>query len=96
MKKFTKDEIRNIMYNDGIYDKETEEELLYEKIYEEIINSDMEKGSIDIEFVVKEIKTGLFYKAILGKSDWWKQDEVNADTEWEEVKEKIITKKIYE
>lgn len=91
--KFTRDEVSSIMYEDGISDEEGNE--IYITVEEDIVSSDTEKGSIEIEYVIKEVATGKFYKATLGKSPWYKQGEHNAKQTWTEVKAKKTTKITY-
>lgn len=92
--KFTSDEILAIMYEGGIYDEEGENEV-YTTVQEDIISKDTEKGSVEIEYVIQEVATGKFFKAILGESPWYKQQEHNAAQPWNEVKAKKTTKTVY-
>jgi hypothetical protein len=92
--KFNEEQIDNIMYDGGIYDENTKE-LLYQTVDEEIIDTDTEKSSTTIAFVVKEISTGKFFSAELDQSPWCMQKEYNAKTEWEEVKPEKVMKTIY-
>ncbi len=81
--KFTIEDINSIIYGEGVYTEEGEE--LYEVISNEIIDSDQEKSSITKKCVIKEVKTGKFYKAELGVSPWYGQDDYNMKEPWYEV-----------
>ncbi len=82
---FTEEQIRSIMYEEGIYDTKNEIKL-YTIVSEKIIDSDQSKNSTQHEYVIKEISSGKYFKAVLGDSPWIKQDMVNAKQIWHEVK----------
>lgn len=90
---FTVEQVQSIMYEDGVFDKD--DNMLFRTVDEDIVGTDQEKGSSKIEYVIEELATGKFYKATLGKSPWYKQDEHNAEQPWVEVKAKKTTKTVY-
>jgi len=93
MIKFTEDQIEELICY-GYVNTDDDEETLYEVVHEETVSFDKEKSSADIEYVVKELSTGKFYKATLLNSQWYGQNEYNARQEWKEVfphKETITT-----
>jgi hypothetical protein len=92
--KFTSGQISEIMYEGGITDKKGENDL-FTTISKTVVDRDQEKNSVELDVVIKEIATGKYYKATLGKSPWWKQDQHNAEQPWVEVKPKKVTKTIF-
>ncbi len=93
-RKFTVQEVSSILYEDGLDDED--EKPIFETVYKEIVYTDLEKGSITYEVVIKEIATGKFYSTELGKSQWYDQEKHNAKQDWHEVKEKKKTITYYE
>lgn len=93
--KFTEEEVSQIMYEDGVYDEDTED-ILFVVVSEKIIDSDTEKSSITKRYIIEDKSNGKFYAGELGKSPWYMQGEYNAKEEWVEVKPKQITKTVYE
>tara|TARA_R110000796_G_scaffold159388_3_gene276189 strand:- start:13326 stop:13658 length:333 start_codon:yes stop_codon:yes gene_type:complete len=83
---FTEEEISHIQCYGGFGDTEdSETETGYSVVAEEVVDTDMEKNSIDIEYVLEEHSTGKFFRGVLGKSPWNRQDEYNAKVVWKEV-----------
>lgn len=91
--KFTEEQLSCIRY--GSCDCENQD-CGFELISDEIIDKDTEKGSVDIELVVLDSKTGKYYKGVIRDSPWYKQEEWNAEQEFDEVKPKIVKKTTYE
>ena len=81
--KLTEEQASQVLYDD-IWDEENDV-ILYEKVSEKIIDFDREKNSADKYIIIKDVKTGKKYGAILGDSPWTDQNEENAKEEWEEL-----------
>ena len=81
--KLTEEQASQVLYDD-IWDEENDV-ILYEKVSEKIIDFDREKNSADKYIIIKDVKTGKKYGAILGDSPWIDQNEENAKEEWEEL-----------
>ena len=90
--KLTEEQVNQILYEDCVYDGGNE---LYEVVHWKITDNDSEKNSVRKEFVICENATGKFFKASLGESPWNGQSAANAKEEWEEVKQKKVTKITY-
>ena len=88
-RKFTREEISSIQYDGGVYDDDGE--FVFEVVHEKVVDTDMEKSSVDVEFVIKELSTGKYYKAVLLDSQWIGQDAHNIALPWVEVVQKPIT-----
>jgi len=93
-RKFTPGEICDILYEGGIYTEEGEQE--FETVDEELTYSDLGKAYLRKDYVIKDLKTGLFYKANLMIADdlSYVEDE-NCRTQWKEVQEFTQVIKIY-
>ena len=81
MPKFTEEELHQLIYED-------DETTGYAVVSQRTTSTDREKNSSDVEYVIEEITTGKFFKAILIDSVWVGQDEYNASQTWKEVKRK--------
>ncbi len=93
-RKFTEEEINSIIYEDGLDDED--QNPIFETVHQEMIYADTEKSSTTWEIVIKDLNTGVFYKAELGKSPWIGQDKANTEKKWTEVKPKKRTITVYE
>ena len=93
--KFNEEEISNIKYEEGVYDNITENQL-FEVISEKIVDTDLEKSSSDVKFVIRELLTDKFYTATILDSMWNGEAEYNSKIEWIEVKPKTKTIVTYE
>lgn len=82
-RKFTEQELNDIMYEEGVYTDDNE--TVFEVVSEKIISFDKEKNTVYREFIIKEIATGKFYKAELIDSPWIGMDDYNLNVEWVEV-----------
>lgn len=51
----------------------------------EQVSFDSEKSSVEIEYVIFDHDAKKYYKATLGRSQWYLQDEYNAKEIWREV-----------
>lgn len=92
--KFTEEEIYQLTNEGGILDEKGNEK--YNLVHQKIIAVDREKNSTDVEYIIEEVSTGKFYRAVLLDSVWIGQDEYNASQTWEEVKRKKRTSYDYE
>lgn len=88
-RKFTEEEISEIMYMGGICDEDSDE-YIFELVDTQFSSYDSEHGSCTKSYVIKECSTGKLYKADLTLSDWCKQDEHNANEPWIEVTRKEV------
>jgi hypothetical protein len=87
--RFTLEQTKEILYEDGIYTENGDP--VFTVVSEEIVGTDQDKNHIDKEVVVKEHSTGKFYKAVIGESPWYKQMEHNSTKEWIEVRPYTVT-----
>jgi hypothetical protein len=92
-RKFTSQEVQDILFEEGIWDGDNQ---LFDVVYKEVIETDIEKSSVTYEVVIQDLSTKKFYRAELGKSQWYGQTKYNANQKWSEVKEKRKTITIYE
>lgn len=92
-RKFTEEEIGEIMYCGGVSDEEGNS--IFITIEKECVDNDTEKNSAKFNVIIQEVSTGRFFETELGQSQWYKQGEHNASQEWFEVFPKTITKTIY-
>ena len=95
-REFTIEEIQELTYDDCICDDNGNE--IFYVVHKETVYFDKEKSSSDVEYVIKEVATGKFYKSELNDSVWIGQDEYNAEQKWHEVKKitKVVETTYYE
>lgn len=92
-RKFTEEEISDIMHMGGICDDDSDE-YIYTLEDSHFVSADREHGSYTKSYVIKDCSTGKLYMADLTTSDWHLQDEINADAPWYEVvREEVISYK---
>jgi len=91
-RKFTVREVEDILLEDGIWDDDNQ---LFDVVHKEVIETDIEKSSVTYEVVIQDLTTKKYYRAELGKSQWYAQAEYNAKQEWNEVKKSRKTITIY-
>lgn len=90
----TEEQVNDLLYENSVLDENEEESFQF--ISKKFYRNDTEKSHVDYTVVIKDCKSGKFYKAILGESPWYLQEESNANQEWTEVKPKRRVKTDYE
>lgn len=100
-RKFTPREILDIIYEGGVYEDDGlgngEEDIKFKTVYEEVTYTDLEKSYQNVDYVIQEINTGLFYKtSLMICSDQQHVQDRNIKQEWKLVEEYTEIIKKYE
>jgi len=81
----TQEQVSELLCGLDVYKDENDEKPLFEFVDKKPISFDVEKSSGTYKVIIEETATGIKYFAMLGESQWYMQNEANADVEWQMV-----------
>lgn len=79
----TEEQVNDLLYENNVYNEN--DEILFAFIEKKYRSHDREKSIVSFLVTIRDVKTGIKYRAELSESSWYLQEEYNAKKTWEKI-----------